>query len=250
VSFPGFVVVVFGAAGAWLSRRSDSRANGVLYGGLVVLALWASFGPAAGLYAVLYKSVPLFAWLRAPARFGLIVLFGLTVLTGIGISAFLRLQRHAAMAAGILLVAAVGEHVAPSNLRDVPPVEPVYRTLASLPRGPVIEMPFFYLPYMFPRHTQYMLNSTTHWMPLVNGYSDYTPPDFLANVMMLAPFPSRDAFKLLEPNKVRYAVFHMYGYNEENRHDVLGRLKEFQTYLRPIFDDQATRLYEIVNFPP
>jgi hypothetical protein len=249
VSFPGFVVVVFGAAGAWLSRRREGIANGVLYGGMAVLAFWASFGPAAGLYSVLYKGVPLFAWLRAPARFGLIVVFGLAVLSGIGAAAFLRRQRHAAVCA-VLLIATVGEHIVPTSLRDVPPFEPVYRTLASLPRGPVIEMPFFYLPEMFPRHTQYMLNSTTHWMPLVNGYSDYTPPDFLANVLMLAPFPSRDAFKLLEPNKVRYVVFHMYGYNNENRRDVLGRLKEFQMYLRPLFDDQATRLYEIVSFPP
>jgi hypothetical protein len=126
----------------------------------------------------------------------------------------------------------------------------VYRTLATLPRGPVIEMPFFYLEYMFPRHTNYMLSSTAHWMPLLNGYSDYMPPDFLANVMMLAPFPSRDAFKLLEPNAVRYAIFHMYWYNPENQRDVLTRLKEFEPYLRPLYLDEDTRLYEIVGFPP
>ena len=28
-------------------------------------------------------------------------------------------------------------------------------------------------------HAIYMLNSTAHWMPLVNGYSDYIPPDFV-----------------------------------------------------------------------
>jgi hypothetical protein len=55
--------------------------------------------------------------------------------------------------------------------------------------------------------------------PLVNGYSDYIPPDFLANVHTLAPFPSRDAFKILEPGRVRYALFHMYGYNAANRRD-------------------------------
>jgi len=111
-------------------------------------------------------------------------------------------------------------------------------------------MPFFYPAVGLFQHTKYMLASTAHWMPMVNGYSDYIPPDFYEHVMLLAPFPSRDAFKLLEPNKVRYVVFHMYGYNEENRRDVLGRLGEFRMYLRPLFDDQATRLYEIVSFPP
>jgi hypothetical protein len=95
-----------------------------------------------------------------------------------------------------------------------------------------------------------MLASTAHWMPLVNGYSDYIPADFTDNVMTLAPFPSRDAFKLLEPKRVRYVVFHMYGYNTENRNDVLARLKQFAPYLRPLYDDGGTRLYEIVGFPP
>jgi hypothetical protein len=95
-----------------------------------------------------------------------------------------------------------------------------------------------------------MLQSTTHWNPLVNGYSDYMPPDFVANVMTIAPFPSRDSLKLLEPNKVRYAVFHRYWYNDENWHDVVRRLKEFEAYLRPLDDRENTRLYELVGFPP
>ena len=105
----------------------------------------------------------------------------------------------------------------------VPPVAPAYRMLATLPRGPVIEMPFFYPAVGLFQHAKYMLASTSHWMPLVNGYSDFIPPDFRDHVMTLAPFPSRDAFKILEPGRVRYAVFHMNGYNTENRNEVHGR---------------------------
>ena len=68
--------------------------------------------------------------------------------------------------------------------------------------------------------------------------------------MVLATFPSHDAFKILEPNGVRYAILHMYGYNTENRNDVLARLKEYAPYLRPLYMDDTTRLYEIVGFPP
>ena len=67
--------------------------------------------------------------------------------------------------------------------------------------------------------------------------------------MTLAPFPSRDGFRVLQSKGVRYAVFHMYGYNDENRRDVLARLKEFESYLRPLYIDDQTRLYEIVGFP-
>lgn len=250
VSFPGVVTLGFGIWGAWVAGRDRRRELLALYGGLAVLALWASFGPRALLYSALYEVVPMFAWLRAPARFGLIVGFGLSVLAAVAISSWLRKTTRPALVTAALVVAAVGELAVPVYMPEVPPVEPVYRTLATLPRGAVIEMPFFYPEVGLFQHTKYMLASTAHWMPMVNGYSDYIPPDFYDHVMLLAPFPSRDAFKILEPNRVRYAVFHMNGYNTENRNDVLTRLKEFEAYLRPLYMDDTTRLYEIVGFPP
>jgi hypothetical protein len=250
VSFPGFVTLVFGVWGVWIARRDRRDELLALYGGLTALAFWASFGPKALLYSALYRVVPMFAWLRAPARFGLIVGFGLSVLAGVAIAAWLRRVRRPGLVTVALVIVTAGELAVPVHMPEVPPVEPVYRTLATLPRGPVIEMPFFYPEVGLFQHTKYMLASTAHWMPLVNGYSDYIPPDFYEHVMLLAPFPSRDAFKILEPDKVRYAVFHMNGYNTENRNDVLTRLKQFEPYLRPLYMDETTRLYEIVGFPP
>ncbi len=250
VSFPGFVPAIFGAWGVWILTRDHRRELLLVYGGMTVLAFWASFGPKAMLYSALYNVVPMFAWLRAPARFGLIVGFGLSVLAGIAIASLLRRVSRPGLVTAVLVIVAAGELAVPLNMPEAPPVEPVYRTLAMMPRGPVIEMPFFYPQVGLFQHTKYMLASTAHWMPLVNGYSDYIPPDFYEHVMMLAPFPSRDAFKILEPNRVRYAVFHMNGYNQENRDDVLTRLKEFERYLRPLYMDDKTRLYEIVGFPP
>ncbi|MCU1385679.1 MAG: hypothetical protein JWL71_4376 [Acidobacteria bacterium] len=250
VSFPGVVTLTFGVSGAWVVTRDRRHELLWLYGGLAVLAFWASFGPAGLLYSALYTVIPMFAWLRAPARFGLVVGFALSVLAGIAVAALLRRVKQPSLVTAALIVIAAGELMVPLHMPDVPPVEPVYRTLATLPRGPVIEMPFFYPSVGLFQHTKYMLASTAHWMPLVNGYSDYIPPDFYEHVMLLAPFPSRDAFKILEPNRVRYAVFHMNGYNAENRQDVETRLKEFAPFLRPLYADETTRLYEIVGFPP
>jgi hypothetical protein len=250
VNFPGLVAAGLGVAGIFLARSPRNREILFVYGGLAALACWASFGPAGGLYAVLYDTVPVFAWLRVPSRFGLIVVFGLSVLAGVALMALLSRVRHMTALAAAIAVMAAGELAVPLDFRQVTPVAPVYRLLSTLPRGPLIEMPFYYREIDFPQHTKYMLASTAHWMPLVNGYSDYLPADFVASVMTLAPFPSRDALKLLEPRRVRYAVFHMYGYNAENRNEVLGRLKEFAPYLRPLYIDDETRLYEIVGFPP
>jgi hypothetical protein len=248
VAFPGFVAAVFGIAGAWIAWARRQNETVAIYGGLAILALWASFGPIGGLYSALYHVVPLFAWLRVPARFALIVIFGVCVLAGFGVSGIVRRFPRPAFAATALTVATVLELLVPSNLREMDGFEPVYRTLATLPRAPVIEMPF-YLEGMFQLHSKYMLYSTTHWMPLVNGYSDYIPPDFVARAPTLAAFPSRPALAELEPLKVRYAVFHMYGYNEVNRQEVLGRLDELAPYFRLIYSGEGTRLYEIVAFP-
>lgn len=250
VAFPGFVAMGFGLAGVWVARRRQGGEIVAIYGGLAVLAFWASFGPAGLLYTALYDTVPLFAWLRAPARFGLIVALALSVLAGPAVSAFASRFRRPRLVAGLVATVAAAELIVPSNLREMNGFEPVYRTLATLPRAPVIETPFYYIEGMFPLHAKYMLNSTTHWMPLVNGYSDYIPPDFVENVMTLAPFPSVPALRLLKPLGVRYAVLHLYGYNAENRRDVLARLKELEQYFRPLYQDEGTRLYEIVGYPP
>jgi hypothetical protein len=250
VLFPGFIATIFGVAGAWTARGLRRGEVVFVYGGVTVLAVWASFGPAAGLYTVLYKAVPAFSLLRTPGRFGIVVNFGLAVLAGGAIAALLRRVRYPNLTAAALVGVATAGSFVPFQWPRALPVDPVYPILAAQPRGPIIEMPFYYPEVGLFQHTQYMLKSTAHWMPMMNGYSDYIPKDFLDNVTTLAPFPSRDAFKILESRGVRYAVFHLSGYNAENRHDVLTRLKEFEQHLRPLYVDDMLRLYEITSFPP
>jgi hypothetical protein len=248
--FPGFVILVCGVAGAWMLARRGRSELVALYGGLALLACWASFGPRAYFYSVLYRAVPVFAWMRAPARFGLLVTLALSVLSAMALATWFSRVRAATLLAVVLACVTAGELATTWPMKDVGDVEPVYRVLARLPPGPVIEMPFWYLEFMFPRHTYYMLQSTRHWMPLVNGYSDYTPPDFVDHVMTLAAFPSRDSFKLLEPGRVRYAIIHRYWYGDDTWATVAPRMKEFESYMRPLYKGEGTELYEIVGFPP
>src|SRR5207244_13038543 len=63
VAFPGIVATALGMTGALLGRRFRGGELTAIYGGLVVLACWASFGPAAGFYSVLYRTVPVFTLL-------------------------------------------------------------------------------------------------------------------------------------------------------------------------------------------
>src|SRR5439155_9614215 len=129
------------------------------------------------------------------------------VLTGVAVAAWLTRVRRRTFIGSLIAVAAASELLVRIDFRPVPPELPAYHALATLPPGPVIEMPFFERRLFYPRHTTYMLASTAHWMPLVNGYSDYIPADFANRATALAPFPFPGAFTLLRHDRVRYAVF-------------------------------------------
>jgi hypothetical protein len=186
--------------------------------------------------------------MRAPIRFALPVAFGLSVLAGLAVQALTR-GRHATILGAFLVALAIADHLVPLKFPTVPPTPPAYEALARLPKAPVIEMPFFERPAFYSRHTIYMLMSTRHWMPLVNGYSDYTPPTFEGDARALASFPFPPAFDAAKRLGVRYAMFHLNVYDAKTRAEVEDRLRDFATYLRPIYSDADTRLYEIAGFP-
>ncbi|HTH02655.1 MAG TPA: hypothetical protein VL882_20415 [Vicinamibacterales bacterium] len=252
VLFPGVLAIVLGIVGIALCWRRDpavvaprdDRETLQLYGSLGVLTLWASFGPPAGLYTVLYRVVPLFTFLRAPSRFGLLVVFVLSIFAAVALARI----RGRSVATAFAIVAIAELNVVPFPWERALPVSTNYRVLASMPRAPVVEFPFYGERIAFPLHAQYMVLSTTHWMPMVNGYSDYIPQDFREAAFVLDSFPSTDTFKILEKRRVRYVGIHwdMYGPRAE---EIRTKLKDFTPYLRLLANDDRMSLYEIVSFP-
>jgi hypothetical protein len=190
-----------------------------------------------------------FSFLHAPSRFGLVVALALSVLAGIALTALRARVSRPTLVGTVLAIAAAAELVVPLRFPDVEPVETVYRVLATLPRGAVLELPVYSPKFAFLR-TQYMLSSTAHWMPLVDAYSDYIPQDFNDEAEILGGFPTEAAFKLLEPGRVRYAVFHIDRYSPGSRDELRGRLSALSTYLLQRYADTRVELYEILSYPP
>jgi len=248
--FPGILAIVFGVLGARMMLRTDRRDVAWYYIILAVFTFWLTLGPAAGLYTLLYKAVPVFSFLRAPSRAGIVVTLCLVVLAAPALVAIM--QRRGANLAGAILLLLVSADLyrAPLRMREAPPLSSAYTALAELPKAPTIELPYWATPPEFHRHAEYMLSSTAHWQPLINGYSDHIPQDFRDSAPILATFPSREAFAALEPLNARYAVVHLNLMNGQTRErTVRGLDEEFVDYLRPIVKDGDVWLYEITGWP-
>jgi hypothetical protein len=254
VVFPGFAAIILGASGAILAlfssgRESRDRETAWLYGLLGLLAFWASFGPHAGLYAVLFK-IPMFSFLRAPVRLGVVVVLCLAVLAGYALRRLLSATGTRRQWATLALTAVtLGElAVIPFGWDRalVPPA--AYAVLAKLPKGPIAEFPFYGGRVAWHLHTQYMVFSTLHWMPMLNGYSDHTPAAFRPESIVLDSFPSNDSFRILQRARVRYIGVHwdMFGPRAD---EIRQRLEPYHVYLRPLSSDERMTLYEILGFP-
>jgi hypothetical protein len=250
VLFPGMMTLVLAVIGVrLLYRRAADTA--LLYGVVAVIAFWSAFGPAAGLYRVFYATIPIFSFLRAPGRMGLMVTVAAVVFASAALAHVIAKAKRPVMATALLAVLAIAElwTMPLTQFRQVEPFSPVYRLLATLPRGAVAEFPFWYERHDFPRHAMYMLNSTAHWHPLVNGYSDHIPAEFRRHVLPLSSFPSRESFGILAAAQTRYVVFHLNMYNERLRARLFERLETYSPYLRPLSKDGPVWLFEIVGQP-
>ena len=258
VLFPGVVVTVTGLmglaglAGVRRFRAETARRDHLwFYASVAVVALWSSLGPDAGLYAWLYRIVPVFSWLRAPSRLGLVVVLALGVLGGFAVQALVARWRRAALASAALVVLVMADiSVVPLFMVDARPVAPAYESLRKWPYGPVAEFPFFYLRMDFSRHSEYMLYSTAHWRPLINGYSDHIPPEFRAMVVPLSSFPNPESFAILRQLRAQYVIFHLNLYDRRAVVELKARIEQYREYLRPIRLEDPVWLFQIAAWPP
>jgi hypothetical protein len=230
--FPGLMVPGLALAGAIavLRRRERPSREAVALAVLALAAVLVALGPRVrafghdlgpGPWALLREAIPLFQTIRVTSRAGVFLALPLTMLAAMVLA---RLVPKPATLAGIAVVALGETLIVPlpmpqwSKLVDTrkePP--PVYLWLAAQPgRDPVVHLPMLDV-YGLERRPAfhesiYMVYSTLHWKPLVNGYAGIEPRRYVEIRNLARSFPSEELLLALRAIGTRYVVVHRKGY--------------------------------------
>jgi hypothetical protein len=233
--FPGSVAIALAVVGLFSRRRRTALVTGMC----LALAVELSFGTNGTLYPYLYRWFQAWRGLRSPARYGAYVLVGVSVLAMLGWERLLqrkpdtaasRATGRASRAARerllttLVIAALCVEYRSPQHLRYVGATPAVYTVVSKLPPGVILEYPTpskDSIPWI---DADYAFWSTTHWRPLVNGYSGYFPASFWERAARLERFPSDDTLAELRALGVRYVIVHPWAIDQPRRAQVLLRL--------------------------
>lgn len=178
---------------------------------------------APGLYGLLYDWVPGFRTLRVPARFAVLMMLALAVLSGWGLARLEGRWRgklgRAAVAAGLALLVLAEAAMLPLPLaavrvgRNIPSV---YETVRALPKQTVLlELPMPSSDAEEFRESLPMYYSLYHRKRIVNGYNGYAPPGYRIVREAMEDFPSAVAFKLLRDVEVNTVLIHTRSYRDD-----------------------------------
>jgi hypothetical protein len=212
--FPGLILPALVLLGSFARVRGvaekEVRRVRRLFGLILVAAFVLSLGPYLVVWGVntriplpylgLHYVIPGWSAMRVPARFAFLVLLAAVPLSALGVQvlaervAGLRAsatwRRWAPTAVASILVGLflleLGAKPLPLQAVPIgPDVPEVYRWLARVRPGPLVEIPLG-----VPRYEQeYLYLSTVHWLPLVNGRSSYAPSNHDDVKIVLAELP-------------------------------------------------------------
>jgi hypothetical protein len=198
----------------------DPRPRMCLAFGIVGVML--SFGPELPGYAWLYRVLTPLQAIRAVSRFGYLGIVATAVLCAYGVATVRRWSAGRWRTGGsiaILAVLALEPLAAPAYYSQYTGIPRIYNHLALERDAVVIELPlpmrrgaFFNAPFM--------LNSTAHWKPMVNGYSGFVPDSYVEHYNQLNTFPAPETITVLRQLGVTHAFVHLGALGPEKSADL------------------------------
>ncbi len=211
--FPGVIVLALAAFAVWwaVTRDIECRSRVVMLLAMAVTGLVLSLGTHTPVYGWVYHLFPPMQGLRAASRFGNLFLLAMAALAGVGLAALrTRVNARTATAVSIALVVAANIESlrAPFQYTRFEGIPAIYSLLAWEP-GPVVlvEAPF-YPPQATFENAPYVLASTAHWRPLMNGYSGFTPISYRQYAATFWYFPEDHAIQAMRRAGVTHVMVH------------------------------------------
>ncbi|HEY6548045.1 MAG TPA: hypothetical protein VI589_09060 [Vicinamibacteria bacterium] len=230
--FPGLLLpalVLWAAVRRFRQGERPSR-EAVALAVMALLAILVALGPRVrgfgadlgpGPFGLLREVIPVFTMIRVTSRAGAFLALPLALLAA---KAIAHWRPKPTVFAGLFLLAVAEGVFAPVptpewtkviDSRREPPE--VYRWLRAQPAGtPVVELPMLDV-YGLERRPAYhesiyMVYSTTHWQPLVNGYAGIEPFRYRRYRELARSFPAEEFLDEMRTIGVRYVVVHRGGY--------------------------------------
>lgn len=224
--FPGVVTVLLALSGVF---GSTSRARYPYVVGLI-FAIVMTAGANGVLYGWLFEHVQLFRALRSPARFEILVLLCLAVLSAYGMAALLdRIgsgkRRFGVTAAVVMLL--VTEFASRPPIVPVAPPSKVDAYLALKPPAVIVELPLISTFGIWGSlDWLYMYQGLPHFHKMLNGYSGYAPASFYQTHELMSGFPDDRSIAFLRHRRVDYVVIRTGKYDLTDAATVLERVQQ------------------------
>ena len=245
--FPGFAAVALAIAAIVFAFRQPRLRPRVLM--LVVLAaagVVLSLGTATPIYGWLFHIFPPMQGLRAAARFGNLFILATAVLGGIGLAAW---SPRTWIAVTLVVLANAESLRAPIGYRDFTGIPRIYRLLAEEPgRVVLVEQPFYPRQAAF-ENAPYVLNSTAHWRPLMNGYSGYTPASYNDYAGAFWYFPADWAIQAMKDAGVTHVMVHLSRFGPERGEEIIEKLRTRRDMELLAAGSGGIRLYRLIRSP-
>ncbi len=252
--FPGVVATLLAALGVWLTLRKGGQA--ALVAMLVSIGATGfvlSLGLQTPAYGWLYAIFPPMQGLRAAARFGNLFLLAVALLAGMGLAglrqAYVKGRWSGAWAVALLLLVSIEALRAPIAYRRFDGIPRIYALLATEPSPVVLAETPFYPGHAAFLGAEYVLNSTAHWRPLMNGYSGHTPASYRQFALTFWFFPRPHAIDAMRDAGVTHFTVHpgRFGDRAQETIDILARRPDIE--LVATASGQGPRLYRFRPAP-
>jgi hypothetical protein len=248
--FPGVAALVLAGVAVWGAMRLRLQTSRVVMLAAVGLAGFVlSLGLQTPVYGWLFSVFPPVRGMRAAARFGVLLLLAVALLAGLGLAALRQRAagRRWALGAAVLALGLVNLEAlrAPFEYRWFEGIPRVYDLLAREPGRVVLAETPFYPPEAVFENAEYVLNSTAHWRPLMNGYSGYVPESYRKVAWTFWYFPEERAIDAMRAAGVTHVTVHTHRFGNEAAHtlDVLSRRPDVE--LLAISARRGVRLYRL-----